>query len=194
MSRYFWRRINCISTTENIPPSKRSEAALTSLEQLANELFLDIFDYLTDVDIVYSFSQLNTRFQTLILNYCHTIDFKSISKSRFDIIIQQHHPKYWRSLRLSNDNETPGQIEVFARLYPFDQHLLHLQSISFIHIQPNYHNVFLSQLHSLIHLVSLTMKSVCGKYLSRINLPSLKHLVVSSCAYGDWMMVRIYNN
>jgi hypothetical protein len=79
-------------------------------------------------------------------------------------------------------------------LCPFDQYLLELKSISFIHVQFNNHNIFLSQLHSLIHLVSLTLKSVCGKYLSRINLPSLKHLVVSGCAYGDWMMVRICNN
>jgi hypothetical protein len=42
----------------------------------------------------------------------------------------------------------------------------------------------------LINLVSLTLKSVCGTCLSPMNLPLLKHLVVTSCIYGDWIMVN----
>jgi hypothetical protein len=160
------------------------------LEQLPNELFMEMFAYLTDVDVVYSFSQLNTRFQSLIRNYCHIFDFKSITKSKIDFIIQQHNPKYWQSLRLSNDDETPGQIETFSRLYPLDQHPFQLKSISLINVQPDKSNVIFSQIRSFVHLVSLTIKSVCGKCLSPMNLPSLKHLVVSSCIYDDWMMVR----
>jgi len=177
---------------EKMNVHKRFKPLTTVLEQLPNELFIEIFSYLTGVDIVYSFSQLNTRLKQLILNYCHTFDFKSVNKTKFDLVIRQHNPQHWRSLRLSNDDETPGQIEYFSRLYPLDQHVFQLESISFINVKANNDNIFLSQLQSFVNLVSLTIKSVCGNYLSPINLPFLKHLVVTSCMNGDWIMVRKY--
>src|SRR5205085_8080945 len=93
---------------------KRCKRESTLLECLPNELFLEIFNYLSNVDIVYAFSQLNNRFQYLILNYCKTFDFKSISKAKFKLVIREHNTQQWRSLRLSDDDYTPRQIILFS--------------------------------------------------------------------------------
>ncbi|CAF4380775.1 unnamed protein product, partial [Adineta steineri] len=94
---------------------KRFKHQSTIFERLPNELHIEIFSYLLHVDIVYAFSQLNNRFQNLILNHCHTFDFKSINSTKFKCIIRQHQPERWRYLRLSNETETPGQIIYFFR-------------------------------------------------------------------------------
>ena len=170
-------------------PEKRFKAASTVLEQLPNELFVEIFAYLSGADVVYSFSQLNIRIKNLILNYCHTFDFQSVHKTKFDLVIQQHNPRHWHSLRLSNDDETPGQIEYFLRLHPLNQRVSQLKSIAFADVNPINGNVLLSQLPSLVNLVSLTIKSVCGECLSSLSLPSLKRLVLTSCACSNCIMV-----
>ncbi|CAF4979600.1 unnamed protein product, partial [Rotaria sp. Silwood1] len=90
---------------------------------LPNELFLEVFEYLNGVDIIYAFSQLNNRFQHLLINYVHTFDFTSITKAKFDYVTQHHDIHRWKSLRLSEDEQTPGQIRLFAQLFPFSQYI-----------------------------------------------------------------------
>ncbi|CAF2388423.1 unnamed protein product [Rotaria sp. Silwood2] len=58
------------------------------IEQLPNELSLETFDYLNGVDIAYAISQLNDRFQHLLIKYVNTFDFKSINKVKFDYVTQ----------------------------------------------------------------------------------------------------------
>jgi hypothetical protein len=169
---------------------KRFKPNSTVLEQLPNELFIEIFTYLTNVDVVYSFSQLNIRLQDLILSYCHTFDFKSINKAKLDLVIQHHNPQRWRSLRLSNDDETPGQIDYFCRFYPLDQHVSQLKAISLIDVKPHNDTLLFSQLRSFVNLISLTIKSARGFCLSPLYLPSLKHLVLTSCINNKWIKVN----
>ena len=103
----------------------------TLLERLPNELFLEIFNYLANVDVVYAFSQLNNRFHSLILYYCHTFDFKSVSKAKFKFVIAKHNTQQWRALRLSDDDDTPGQISLFSQLYPFAQYVSSIECLVF---------------------------------------------------------------
>jgi hypothetical protein len=91
---------------------KRIKRDNTLFEQLPNELFIEIFRYLNGVDIVYAFLQLNNRFQCLLNTYVTTFDFKYVSKAKFDFVTRQHDIHQWRSLRLSDDDETPGQIKL----------------------------------------------------------------------------------
>ena len=90
----------------------RQKNVVIIIEDLPNELFRQIFSYLTGIDAVFAFSLLNTRFQCLLKEYCQGFDFKSINKIKFDIIFNQYDKQWWKSLKLSNE-DTPGQIEYF---------------------------------------------------------------------------------
>ena len=59
---------------------RQNENHLILFEHLPDDLFVEIFSYLNGVDAVFAFSQLNYRFQCLIIKYCRIFDFKSISK------------------------------------------------------------------------------------------------------------------
>jgi hypothetical protein len=169
---------------------KRFKRDCTLLERLPNEIFLEIFNYLSDVDIVYAFSQLNNRFQYLILNYCNKFDFKSVSKAKFKFIIQEHDTQQWRSLRLSDDDNTPGQITLFSQLFPFVKYVPQLEILSLINMKLKTAKYIIPQIKTFTHLVSLTIGSICGKDILTLELPSLKYLIVSSCNHSKWMEVR----
>ncbi|CAF4291734.1 unnamed protein product, partial [Adineta steineri] len=58
---------------------------ITNVEDLSNELFYEIFEYLIDHHAFQAFYDLNYRFQKLVLNSNSTIkiNISSISKSQF---------------------------------------------------------------------------------------------------------------
>ncbi|CAF5029137.1 unnamed protein product [Rotaria sp. Silwood1] len=154
---------------------------------LPNELFLEVFEYLNGVDIIYAFSQLNNRFQHLLINYVHTFDFTSITKAKFDYVTQHHDIHRWKSLRLSEDEQTPGQIRLFAQLFPFSQYISQLQSLSIINMKPSFAKTILSQFISFDHLISLTITTICGENIQPFKLPSLKQLVFTGCKHNNWI-------
>jgi hypothetical protein len=89
-----------------------------SLESLANELLLTLFEFLTTAHLLRGFRGLNVRFDTLIISHfrMHGIDFQSVSKHDFDIVCREHLPSISDrivSLLLSEDIETPQQISHF---------------------------------------------------------------------------------
>lgn len=90
---------------------------MTQLESLANELLLEIFEYLDTTDLLRAVNKLNSRFDQL-LSQCfqfHQFNFQFLSKENFDHIVQSHLPSLIEqitSLHLSND-ETPYLCEMF---------------------------------------------------------------------------------
>jgi hypothetical protein len=162
------------------------------LEDLPNELFCQIFFYLSGVDTVFAFSSLNTRFQCLIKEYCQGFDFQLINKTKFDLIFDQYDKQWWKSLRLSNE-DTPGQIEYFFQSYSLIDEISQLKSLSLSKIESINKSILLSQISFLTNLVSLTLKPICGRILSNIDLPKLKRLVVTSCKNTEWIRVRTSN-
>ena len=170
---------------------KRFKREATSIERLPNELFVEIFSYLTNVDAVCAFTKLNQRFQALTLKYCNAFDFKSVSKAKFDYVIRYHNIHQWRSLRLSDDDNTPGQVTHFCRsLFPFERYISQLQTLSIIHTKPKAALAFLPQLTLFPHLVSLSMGSVCGKSIPLLECRTLKRLAINSCTHTQWMKVN----
>jgi hypothetical protein len=196
---------------------KRFKCHYTSFERLPNELLIEIFTYLNGVDTVYAFSQLNTRFQSLLINYVNVFDFKSISKAKFDYVIKHHDIHQWQSLRLSDDDETPGQIKHFCQRYPLLQCISQLRSLCALNMTAKYAQEFLLQLkispdhhlsldienivllnienicganiQSFDYLVSLEIGNICGENIQAFELSSLKRLVVTGCKHTAWMMV-----
>jgi hypothetical protein len=109
-------------------------------ETLANELLLELFQYCNISQLFRAFQFLNSRFNNLLFIYLqnfHYLNFHSISKHDFNFICQYHLQsinKQIRSFILSNDDETPQQIQLFFS-HGFNLWLFtHLQSLSLYHI------------------------------------------------------------
>ena len=162
------------------------------IEDFPNELFAQIFSYLNGIDAVFAFSYLNTRFHCLLKEYCQRFDFKSINKIKFDIIIEQYDTQWCKSLRLSNDDDTYGQIEYFFQFYSIIDHFSQLNSLSLLKIESIDSLNLLSQIIFLPNLVSLTIKTVCGRIISKFNSLNLKQLAVISCRNTSLIVMLYY--
>jgi len=164
----------------------RQENEINSIEALPNELFGQIFSYLNGIDASFAFSYLNTRFQCLLKEYCRRFDFLSINKIKFDIFFEQYDTQWCKSLRLSNDDDTHGQIEYFFRFYSLIDHFSQLKSLSLL----NAGSIIISQIVLPTNLVSLTLKPICGKTMSEFSFSNLKRLAITSCKNTEWIKVR----
>ena len=110
-----------------------------NFEQLANEILLDMFEYLKSIHLLRAFSHLNSRFNNLLIIHfrTHGLDFQSIFASDFDIICQQHLPLLAdriTALRLSDDDDTPNQIDLFLSDYFPRYQFIQLKSLILYHI------------------------------------------------------------
>ena len=131
------------------------------LESLANELLLDLFEYFSSVDLLEAFYDLNTRVNTLIHFHfqTHSLNFQSTSKYHFDLICQKYLPSVTDqilSLRLSDDNDTPEQIDLFFSYGLSFQRFSNLQSLSIYRIYSlNSLQRIIDELPYLPHLIRL---------------------------------------
>lgn len=172
---------------------KCKESVSMLLEHLPNELFVEIFSYMNGIDTIFAFSQLNNRFECLLLKCCQSFNFKSISKRKFDFILQKYKNIFQcKSLQLCNDDNTPGQIEYFCKYYSLITLCPYLESLSILKIEPIYGYTFLlEQLQSLTNLKLLIIESICGETMFKFNLPKLKRLILKSCTNTKWINVNI---
>ncbi|UJR19860.1 hypothetical protein I4U23_022993 [Adineta vaga] len=107
-----------------------------SLELLANELLLLLFEYLNGIYLFRAFYNLNSRFDTLLIEYFrkHSFDFHFVSKQEFDLTCQQYLPLITHqivALYLANTDETPCQIDLFLTDDFILRRFIHLRSLSF---------------------------------------------------------------
>lgn len=143
------------------------------LECLANELLLDLFEYLSSIDLLRAFYALNTRFNDLILLHFqrHALNFQSISKHHFQWICENPLRTIndnILAIRLSDDDDTPQQINLFFT-YKFSlQHFIHLQSLSIhrIYSSQNLHRIMLELplLSQLRHLKITRYKIIYDEF------------------------------
>lgn len=133
------------------------------LELLSNELFLDIFEYFSSIDLLRSFFNLNQRLNNLIYIHLqtHCLDFQSCTKTTFDSICQQILPSITdqiTSLRLSDDDNTPEQIARFFSYKLSFSYFSHLRSLSLNQIYSfNSIQSIVEQLPQLLHLTHLNL-------------------------------------
>lgn len=83
-----------------------------NFESLPNEVLHELFEYFDFLEIIHAFQDLNSRFNRLLFIYfsSYRLDFRSTSKSNFDLICKQYLPAAVdriRSLCLSDGDETP---------------------------------------------------------------------------------------
>ncbi|UJR12856.1 hypothetical protein I4U23_017030 [Adineta vaga] len=144
------------------------------LELLPNEILLNVFKFLQDVDLLRTFHRLNARFDNLLFIHFRSsyLNFKSVSKTDFDIVCQQHLPLILDriiGLRLSENDETPQQTRCFfAHNLTLDQ-FTHLQSLSLYDICDN--GIMNSMMNTLCQITSLIHLDIyrCPFHYSYIN-------------------------
>lgn len=134
-----------------------------SFESLSNELFLDIFEYLSTNHLFQSFSTLNHRLTNLLTLHfqSHACNLQSSSKSEFYRICEEYLPGIFdriTSLRLSDDDDTPNQIDTFFSLGLSLRLFSHLKSLS-IHRFSSFDSwkILLNELDHLPQLLHLSI-------------------------------------
>ncbi|UJR34825.1 hypothetical protein I4U23_027606 [Adineta vaga] len=170
-----------------ISEKKDNFEGVTSLETIPNELFVEIFSYLTSIDTIFAFSNLNQRFQSLTLQYCEIFDLNLINKSKCDFIFQIHNTNQWKSLRILDNDQKPFWIDHFIENYISIKNFSTLQFLSIGNLTDKSQQLFFSILPSLTNLISLSIDSLCGKDILPFDLPKLKKLVFGSCLSIDWI-------
>ncbi|UJR19351.1 hypothetical protein I4U23_022480 [Adineta vaga] len=105
-----------------------------SLEALPVEILHRIFYYMDGQTIFFSLRNICRRLRAIINNYDRwTIDFQGISKPDFHQFCQYINPENIISLTLSDDDSTPGQVDIFLSLFK-DGQFTRLQSLTLIKV------------------------------------------------------------
>ncbi|UJR17010.1 hypothetical protein I4U23_003908 [Adineta vaga] len=158
---------------------------IISIENLSNEIFYEIFDYLDGCDIYKSFSNLNYRFYRILHSslLLHKIKFHFKSNDLF--IKNYQYLQYLNrhqifSLNLSSEL----YIDKFFSSFNIDSSLDHLQFIYLQYIQPETLSVLLKKCIYLPCLTTLNILSyhqsldLCQIYPLIFTLPKLKYLKI----------------
>lgn len=69
------------------------------MEKLPNELWLLIYSYLHNIDILYSFNNLNNRFQQILITYQYDIDLRTTSFELSQRFVRHILPVYGQKIR-----------------------------------------------------------------------------------------------
>ncbi|CAF1644744.1 unnamed protein product, partial [Didymodactylos carnosus] len=123
------------------------------LENISNELFVEICDYLDVYDIYYSFYNLNLRMNQIINSLNVHVNLHYSSKQRFDYCCKFILPYLYNSLvylTLSNE-ETIGQILLFTNIFPLEN-FIRLRSLTLLGIKTNDLHYILPKLSNLNYL------------------------------------------
>jgi len=112
---------------------------MSQLETLPNELLCDIFQFLSIIDLLHGFFDLNSRFNQSIYTHfrSHPFNLQSIDKQHFDRICRQYLFKIRDnifSFHLNNDDETPDACELFLSSGTTLAQFTQLQSLTLSHI------------------------------------------------------------
>jgi len=139
---------------------------MTNLESLADELLLDLFEFFDTIHLFRAFHGLNSRFDGLLFNLfqAYRLDFRSITKHDFNILCDEYLPQISYqtiALRLSDDDDTPQQTELFL-------------------LRDNlFHQFTRLKAFSLYHVFSKEIMETLSFQLE--NLPTLTHLDIIQC-------------
>lgn len=188
--QYLISRLSCVSSSEDEIDFRRrksrSSKYYTLFEQLPTELFLEIFEYLSLVDIYTIFYNLNIRFNQLIIFSCiRGFIIHSTKENNFYFKYILPYIPSWKinTLKLWH-NSSYEQL-----LYDFPDNLNNLHTLVLKQLK----NLSFYQCNQLLkHLKSLEILSIIDfhtnkvdwlddnnwKNLIDINLPHLRHLDV----------------
>jgi hypothetical protein len=147
-------------------------------ELLPTEILFYLFDYFNGTDLFRAFYGLTDRFNSLLYTEYRSYRFKfnSVSKHNFEMICQQHLPFIADQvicLSLSDDKDTPEQINLFQSYIPSFSQFSQLQSLTLSHLH-SYHTLLkiVDECHHLGHLTHFNCYSCSShfRYGRRLDL------------------------
>ncbi|CAF2082852.1 unnamed protein product [Rotaria magnacalcarata] len=114
-----------------------------SLNNLPVEILHRIFDSLDAKTILFHVKYVCKRLYSTTINYNrYELNFNTICKKTFHQLCSVTYPEKIISLTLSDENQTPGQIELFLSLYCIEEYT-RLQSITLMAIKELHLNTIL---------------------------------------------------
>ena len=150
-----------------------------ALDRLPVELVQSVLSYFSADEILHTFENVSEYFDGILCVYSkYSWQFQSIRRSDFDWIIRRIRPEQTISLTLCDDEDTPGQSELFLSHFCLEQ-FTHLQTLKLIQIEHHSLNVILSDLHKLHQLRSLILSGNSTRYRIRYNLMNIHSSVFS---------------
>ncbi|UJR19477.1 hypothetical protein I4U23_022608 [Adineta vaga] len=179
------------------------------LDHLPLEIIYTIFDYLSAHDILLTFSNLNSTFDTISSTYpSYQFEFKSIPRSHFDLVCSRISPNHVISLTLSDQNDTPGQSELFFSRYQITDFTglrllkaIDIEHKSWLHIYPylrklnDFHrlSIELTNVNLLPHIPILfhasELQIASTNLLQTPSLPYLRHLTATQSSINELLAI-----
>ena len=157
-------------------------SALFLFNRFPNELFYEIFEYLTSYDILYAFSGLNQRIDSLLQNYSkYRFNFQSCTKSQFDFVCKSITCEQIQSLILADSDDTCQQIRTFFQLF-YIRKCINIESLNLIEITEQNLSKLLPKIKFLPKLTCLSI-DLKNSLIPNIECgSSLKSLSVTTCS------------
>ncbi|CAF5059390.1 unnamed protein product [Rotaria sp. Silwood1] len=162
--------------------------SITSIENLSNEFFYEIFDYLNGCEIYQTFSNLNHRFQQLLNSSLLRFKINLHHSSSVDIFMNNYkqitllHKDQIFSIHLTLSTH----INQIISSLNIDSSFNRLESLVFSSIEPNILTLLFPKLIRLPCLFSLTidtrqtLKDLSNIYEFIFDLPKLKYVKFSA--------------
>ena len=126
----------------------------SQLDRLPVEIVHHLLGYFSAYEIFVSLHHVTAYIDAVLLNYSsYSVNFKSVTKAEFDLVCQCMAPDQVRSLTLSNDGETPGQVNLFSSRFQINQ-FTRLRSLTLIEIGAEFWEAIVAQVIDLKDLRS----------------------------------------
>ncbi|CAF4419487.1 unnamed protein product, partial [Rotaria sp. Silwood2] len=168
--------------------------SIISIEDLSNEFFYEIFEYLDSCEIYQAFYNLNNRFQQLLNSSSllfkiklHYTESNEIMMNNYkQIFLHNKNQIYSVHLWISTDDNH------IISSFTIDSSFIRLESLVFSPIEPDLLISLLPKLTHLPHLFSLTidtwyaLKDLGNIYQLIFNLPKLKYVKYTATESDDF--------
>lgn len=159
---------------------------MSKLDGLPPELFHDLFSYFSVSEIFYSFTNVSSYVDTVLMGYrFYRINFKGISRHHFDLICRYLVPSRVVALTLSDDEDTPGLIGLFLSRFQIHQ-FTHLQTLTLIEKGPQFWMNIIKQLGKLKYLRSFSF------FPANRNDDWVSNMLVDNLAQFDQVLFEAY--
>jgi hypothetical protein len=126
------------------------------LDNLPVELIHHLLSYFSANEIFYTFTNVTSYIDAVLLAYSnYKVNFKSITKTNFHLTCQHIIPDQVISLTLSDDEETPGLLQLFLSRFQINL-FTRLQSLRLFDIGPDFWEIIITKLVELKNLRSFS--------------------------------------
>ncbi|CAF0936102.1 unnamed protein product [Adineta steineri] len=150
----------------------------SSIDIFPVELIYQLLNYFSAHEIFHTFTNISSYIDNVLLDYSnYRLNFKSITKKEFDLVCQRITPSHVISLTLCDNENTPGQIELFLSRFQLNQ-FTRLCSLTLIDIGPDYWESIVTNLNDLKNLRSFFCYSMSktDTWISKISYDNIIQL------------------